>query len=179
MYAVAEHAYRAMLSTQLDQAVLVSGESGAGKTEAAKKVMEYVAAVSGDKPSLGTDVNIKERLLLSNPVLEAFGNAKTCRNDNSSRFGKYMQLLFDYAGVPVGGRLTNYLLEKPRVVTPGQGEQSFHVFYQRLYLLWPCLPQASGASTSSTSFYTYYGRAYYRRAELPRLLPTSRRRQRD
>ena len=59
---MAEHAYRAMLSTQLDQAVLVSGESGAGKTEAAKKVMEYVAAVSGDKPSLGTDVNIKERL---------------------------------------------------------------------------------------------------------------------
>merc|ERR1712185_843590 len=68
VYAVAEDAYRAMLSTHLDQAILVSGESGAGKTEAAKKVMEYIAAVSGDKSTVGTDVNIKDRLLQSNPV---------------------------------------------------------------------------------------------------------------
>jgi len=132
VYAVAEDAYRAMLSTHLDQAILVSGESGAGKTEAAKKVMEYVAAVSGDRTAKGSDVNIKDRLLQSNPILEAFGNAKTIRNDNSSRFGKYMQILFDYSGVPIGGRVTNYLLEKPRVVAPAKDERGFHISYQLL-----------------------------------------------
>ena len=75
-------------------------------------------------------MNIKDRLLQSNPVLEAFGNAKTLRNNNSSRFGKYMELLFDYSGVPCGGRMRNYLLERPRVVAPMEGERSFHIFYQ-------------------------------------------------
>ena len=96
----------------------MSGESGAGKTEAAKKIMEYVAAVSGDRFNRGHEHSVKERLIQSNPVLEAFGNATTVRNNNSSRFGKYMELLFDFDGVPTGGRITKYLLEKPRVVAP-------------------------------------------------------------
>ena len=129
VYAVAEDAYRAMRSTSADQCILVSGESGAGKTEAAKKVMEYVALIS-DRGETASD--IRERLLRSNPVLEAFGNAKTVRNDNSSRFGKYMELLFDYKAVPVGGRITNYLLERPRVVNAAPAERSFHIFYQLL-----------------------------------------------
>ena len=111
VYAVAEDAYRALMSSHIDQCVLISGESGAGKTEAAKKVMEFVAAVS--PAAAAADMSIKDRLLQSNPVLEAFGNAKTTRNDNSSRFGKYMVMIFDYHGRPRGGRITNYLLEKP------------------------------------------------------------------
>ena len=127
VYAVAEDTYRALMSSHRDQCILITGESGAGKTEAAKKVMEYVAAVS--PVVAATDVNVKDRLLQSNPVLEAFGNAKTLRNNNSSRFGKYMTIHFDYEGRPVGGRITNFLLEKPRVVAPAKNERSFHIFY--------------------------------------------------
>ena len=80
--------------------------------------------------SIDQAIYLQDRLLQSNPVLEAFGNAKTLRNNNSSRFGKYMELLFDYSGVPCGGRMRNYLLERPRVVAPMEGERSFHIFYQ-------------------------------------------------
>jgi myosin-1 len=127
VYAVAEEMYRNMLSTHLAQCVLVSGESGAGKTENAKKILSYISAVSS---SADDGDRLKEQLLKSNPVLEAFGNATTVRNNNSSRFGKYMEIQFTLAGAPVGGRVTNYLLEKPRVVSPGEGERNFHIFYQ-------------------------------------------------
>jgi myosin-1 len=126
VYALAEDTYRAMMSTHDNQCVLISGESGAGKTEAAKKFLSFITAVSG---SAQDGDHLKEQLLKSNPVLEAFGNAKTVRNDNSSRFGKYMKLAFDYNGNPVGGNIQNYLLEKPRVVQPGSGERNFHIFY--------------------------------------------------
>ncbi len=117
-----------------DQVVIISGESGAGKTESSKKVcrtwcfcsqqiMQYVAAVSGSTEKVNS---VKSKLLHTNPVLEAFGNAKTMRNDNSSRFGKvlfprsthrqYMDLQFDFHGEPAGGFITTYLLEKARVV---------------------------------------------------------------
>ena len=89
--------------------------------------MEYIAAVSGNRQSLE---DIKNQILQSNPVLEAFGNAKTLRNNNSSRFGKYMEIVFDYSGNPVGGRITNYLLEKPRVVYQQKNERNYHIFYQ-------------------------------------------------
>ena len=127
VYAVAEDTYRALMSSHKNQCILITGESGAGKTEAAKKVMEYVAAVS--PMAHASDINIKDRLLQSNPLLEAVGNAKTIRNNNSSRFGKYMEICVDYHGRPVGGRITNYLLEKPRVVSPARSERSFHIFY--------------------------------------------------
>ncbi|XP_067299391.1 unconventional myosin-Ib isoform X5 [Pseudorasbora parva] len=129
IYALADEAYRSLRDQDKDQCILITGESGAGKTEASKFVMSYVAAVCGK----GQEVNkVKEQLLQSNPVLEAFGNAKTVRNDNSSRFGKYMDIEFDFKGDPLGGVISNYLLEKSRVVKQPRGERNFHVFYQLL-----------------------------------------------
>ncbi|XP_057558147.1 unconventional myosin-Ia [Hippopotamus amphibius kiboko] len=129
LYALANVAYQSLRDQDRDQCILITGESGAGKTEASKLVMSYVAAVCGK----GEQVNsVKEQLLQSNPVLEAFGNAKTIRNNNSSRFGKYMDIEFDFKGSPVGGIITNYLLEKSRVVKQLDGERNFHIFYQLL-----------------------------------------------
>ncbi|XP_069735746.1 unconventional myosin-Ia isoform X2 [Phaenicophaeus curvirostris] len=129
IYAIADDAYRSLRDRDRDQCILITGESGAGKTEASKLVMSYVAAVS----SKGEEVDkVKEQLLQSNPVLEAFGNAKTIRNDNSSRFGKYMDVEFDFKGEPLGGVISNYLLEKSRIVRHVKGERNFHIFYQLL-----------------------------------------------
>ncbi|NP_001362511.1 unconventional myosin-Ia [Canis lupus familiaris] len=129
IYALANVAYQSLRDRDRDQCILITGESGAGKTEASKLVMSYVAAVCGK----GEQVNsVKEQLLQSNPVLEAFGNAKTIRNNNSSRFGKYMDVEFDFKGSPLGGVITNYLLEKSRVVKQLKGERNFHIFYQLL-----------------------------------------------
>ncbi|XP_020734070.2 unconventional myosin-Ia [Odocoileus virginianus] len=129
IYALASMAYQSLRDQDRDQCIVITGESGAGKTEASKLVMSYVAAVCGK----GEQVNsVKEQLLQSNPVLEAFGNAKTIRNNNSSRFGKYMDIEFDFKGSPLGGVITNYLLEKSRVVKQLEGERNFHIFYQLL-----------------------------------------------
>ncbi|ORX51799.1 hypothetical protein BCR36DRAFT_582836 [Piromyces finnis] len=129
IYSVADTAFLNLRDLGQDQCIIISGESGAGKTEASKLIMEYIAAVSGD--SLEVD-KVKSKLLESNPVLEAFGNAKTTRNDNSSRFGKYMDLQFDFLGNPIGGMITTYLLEKSRVVNPAKDERTFHIFYHLL-----------------------------------------------
>lgn len=92
-------------------------------------MLQYIAAASGH---ISTVEGVKDKLLQSNPLLEAFGNAKTNRNDNSSRFGKYMDVQFNFAGAPEGGNILNYLLEKSRVVNQNRGERNFHIFYQLL-----------------------------------------------
>ncbi|XP_067010798.1 unconventional myosin IC isoform X2 [Anabrus simplex] len=129
IYAIADTAYRSLTEENREQCILISGESGSGKTEASKKVLEFIAEASGHRMNVD---NVKDKLLQSNPVLEAFGNAKTNRNDNSSRFGKYMDIEFDFQGSPVGGDILNYLLEKSRVVHQYPGERNFHIFYQLL-----------------------------------------------
>ncbi|CAK6953640.1 unconventional myosin-Ic [Scomber scombrus] len=129
IYALSDNAYRAMRTERKDQCILISGESGAGKTEASKKILLYYAVTCPTNDHMAA---LGDRLLQSNPVLEAFGNAKTLRNDNSSRFGKYMDVQFDFRGAPVGGHILNYLLEKSRVVHQNHGERNFHIFYQLL-----------------------------------------------
>jgi len=129
LYALAEEAYRSMKADGGNQCVLISGESGAGKTEAAKIIMGYISFVTGRSEHVEY---VKSVVLESNPLLEAFGNAKTLRNNNSSRFGKYFEIQFDYNGDPCGGKITNYLLEKSRVVYQQPGERNFHFFYNLL-----------------------------------------------
>lgn len=128
VFATAESAYYNMKAYKENQCVIISGESGAGKTEAAKRIMQYIASVSGGSNSSVEE--IKDMVLATNPLLESFGNAKTLRNNNSSRFGKYLELQFNGQGEPVGANITNYLLEKSRVVGQITNERNFHIFYQ-------------------------------------------------
>uniref|UniRef100_A0A3Q3XF58 Myosin Ic, paralog b n=1 Tax=Mola mola TaxID=94237 RepID=A0A3Q3XF58_MOLML len=129
IYALSDNTYRAMRTERKDQCILISGESGAGKTETYKKILLYYSVTC---PTNDRMASLGDCLLQSNPVLEAFGNAKTLRNDNSSRFGKYVAVQFDFRGAPVGAHILNYLLEKSRVVHQNHGERNFHIFYQFL-----------------------------------------------
>ncbi|CAL8248868.1 unnamed protein product [Lota lota] len=129
IYALADNMYRNMMIDSENQCVIISGESGAGKTVAAKYIMSYVSKVSGGGAKVQ---HVKDIILQSNPLLEAFGNAKTVRNNNSSRFGKYFEIQFSRGGEPDGGKISNFLLEKSRVVSQNQGERSFHIYYQLL-----------------------------------------------
>jgi len=151
VYAIADAAYRAMMSaihsapvqesrvklkvpvTYCDQSILISGESGAGKTESTKIVLKYLTTVGNSLTSVSTNVgSVMDKILQSNPILEAFGNAKTLRNDNSSRFGKYIELNFNKRGTLIGGNICTYLLEKVRIPSQQLGERGFHIFYQLL-----------------------------------------------
>ncbi|GLC37064.1 hypothetical protein PLESTB_001395600 [Pleodorina starrii] len=123
IYMVAAAAFRQMLRNKCSQSLVVSGESGAGKTETTKKAMQYFATLAG-----GTGV--EDQVLETNPILEAFGNAKTLRNHNSSRFGKLIQIHFNGSHHICGATIKTYLLEKSRVVLQLKGERSFHIFYQ-------------------------------------------------
>lgn len=128
IFITAAVAYRQLDENKKSQSCLISGESGAGKTETTKKVLTYLAAVAPGDAQAG-DAGIEERILMSNPLLEALGNAKTLRNNNSSRFGKYIKLEFNTALKIRGCEIVNYLLEKSRVVTQSSMERNYHIFY--------------------------------------------------
>lgn len=143
LFAIAEDAYRCMKSDGKNQTIVVSGESGAGKTVSAKYIMRYFASVeeesdNGDlQTNIGTDhkldmSDVEKQILATNPIMEAFGNAKTTRNDNSSRFGKYLEILFDKETSIIGARIRTYLLERSRLVFQPQTERNYHIFYQIL-----------------------------------------------
>eukprot|EP00921_Rhytidocystis_pertsovi_P005442 GHVQ01009377.1.p1 GENE.GHVQ01009377.1~~GHVQ01009377.1.p1 ORF type:complete len:867 (+),score=136.57 GHVQ01009377.1:255-2855(+) len=128
VFSIARTALDNLHSVHKNQSIIVSGESGAGKTEATKQVMRYFAAAQ----SGNTDVRIQTAVLAANPVLEAFGNAKTMRNNNSSRFGRFMQLQVAKSGGIEFGAVQNFLLEKSRIITQDAADRSYHIFYQLL-----------------------------------------------
>uniref|UniRef100_A0A8C2ZY51 Myosin VC n=1 Tax=Cyclopterus lumpus TaxID=8103 RepID=A0A8C2ZY51_CYCLU len=126
IFAVAEEAYKQMARNHKNQSIIVSGESGAGKTVSARYAMRYFAVVSKS----GSKTHVEDKVLASNPITEAIGNAKTTRNDNSSRFGKYTEISFDRRYRIIGANMRTYLLEKSRVVFQTDNERNYHIFYQ-------------------------------------------------
>ncbi|XP_049930269.1 unconventional myosin-Vc [Epinephelus moara] len=126
IFAVAEEAYKQMARNHKNQSIIVSGESGAGKTVSARYAMRYFAVVSKS----GSKTRVEDKVLASNPVTEAIGNAKTTRNDNSSRFGKYTEISFDRRYRIIGANMRTYLLEKSRVIFQADDERNYHIFYQ-------------------------------------------------
>ncbi|KAL8291895.1 hypothetical protein RQP46_002153 [Phenoliferia psychrophenolica] len=155
VYAVAEQAWQSMLENQeQSQSILVTGESGAGKTENTKKIIQYLAAISADPLPVSTSLDalarrssvlsrsspdaakqlghLERQILEANPILEAFGNAQTVKNNNSSRFGKFVRIFFNPIGAIAGANIDWYLLEKSRVTGRSEHERNFHVFFQLL-----------------------------------------------
>ncbi|XP_050358778.1 unconventional myosin-Va isoform X2 [Nymphalis io] len=126
IFAVSEEAYTKLERERRDQSIIVSGESGAGKTVSAKYAMRYFAAVGGN----ASETQVERKVLASSPIMEAIGNAKTTRNDNSSRFGKFIEIHFDHQYRISGASMRTYLLEKSRVVYQSPGERNYHIFYQ-------------------------------------------------
>ncbi|XP_029025243.1 unconventional myosin-Vb isoform X2 [Betta splendens] len=149
IFAVAEEAFKQMSRDERNQSIIVSGESGAGKTVSAKYAMRYFATVGGSS----NDTNVEEKVMASSPIMEAIGNAKTTRNDNSSRFGKYIQIGFSRNYHIIGANMRTYLLEKSRVVFQAEDERNYHIFYQ---LCASCsLPEFKDLSLSSAEDFTY------------------------
>merc|ERR1719220_1607098 len=134
LWAITETAYRNMLQNLKNQSMLITGESGAGKTENTKKVISYLAMVaSSGKKSDKRDtkkVSLEDQIVATNPILESYGNAKTARNDNSSRFGKFIRIHFTASGKLAGCDIVSYLLEKSRITEQQEVERSYHIFYQ-------------------------------------------------
>merc|ERR1712168_1226907 len=146
IFSIVDNAYQDMLIEHDNQSMLITGESGAGKTENTKKVIQYIAKVAGsekkpgkEEPSPSGVARIKgdldEQVVEANPLLEAFGNAKTTRNNNSSRFGKFIRCHFNQTGKLAGADIESYLLEKNRVIHQGAAERNYHIFYQMLYAM--------------------------------------------
>ncbi|XP_059418243.1 myosin-9-like isoform X2 [Carassius carassius] len=132
IYAITDTAYRSMMQDREDQSILCTGESGAGKTENTKKVIQYLAHVASSHKTKKDQGELEKQLLQANPILEAFGNAKTVKNDNSSRFGKFIRINFDVNGYIVGANIETYLLEKSRAIRQAKEERTFHMFYYML-----------------------------------------------
>merc|ERR1711971_933989 len=153
LWAIAECAYRNMLQNKKDNAMLITGESGAGKTENTKKVITYLAMVAtgGGKKS-EKKVSLEDQIVATNPILESYGNAKTARNDNSSRFGKFIRIHFTTSGKLCGCDIVSYLLEKSRITQQQEVERSYHIFYQ---LLQPHVPTMKAECMVSDDIYDY------------------------
>jgi myosin heavy subunit len=124
VFQIAAAAFHGLRGERTNQSIVISGESGAGKTEATKKCLQFFASAAGSAAE-----GIQDRLLSANPILEGFGNAKTVRNNNSSRFGKWMEVHFNSRAQICGCSIINYLLEKSRVVFQAQQERNYHIFY--------------------------------------------------
>ncbi|BFZ61595.1 class II myosin [Saitoella coloradoensis] len=132
IFATSDIAYHDMMQIHENQSILVTGESGAGKTENTKKVIQYLASIASCDGGQGAPRRLEQQILQANPILEAFGNAQTVRNNNSSRFGKFIKIEFSSDGQISGANIEWYLLEKSRVVHQTNAERNYHIFYQLL-----------------------------------------------
>merc|ERR1711997_917416 len=152
LWAITETAYRNMLQNLKNQSMLITGESGAGKTENTKKVIAYLAQVAASGKKTGKKVSLEDQIVATNPILESYGNAKTSRNDNSSRFGKFIRIHFNAAGKLSGCDIESYLLEKSRITQQQEVERSYHIFYQ---LLQPFVPEMKPKCLVTDDIYDY------------------------
>ena len=152
LWAITETAYRNMLQNSKDQSMLITGESGAGKTENTKKVISYLAMVASSGKKSEKKVSLEDQIVATNPILESYGNAKTSRNDNSSRFGKFIRIHFTAAGKLAGCDIESYLLEKSRITQQQEVERSYHIFYQ---LLQPFVPDMKAKCLLTDDIYDY------------------------
>ena len=156
LFNIADRAYGAMQDKNTPQSIIISGESGAGKTEATKYIMKYLATMTHAPNSSS---QLEEQVLASNPLLESFGNARTLRNDNSSRFGKFIQIKF-HGGHIAGATIQNYLLEKTRIVQQMEGERNYHIFYQLLAS--PLVEERSELELADREGFHYLSKRYIR-----------------
>jgi myosin heavy chain 6/7 len=152
LWAITETAYRNMMTNLKNQSMLITGESGAGKTENTKKVISYLAQVAASGKKTGKKVSLEDQIVATNPILESYGNAKTSRNDNSSRFGKFIRIHFNPSGKLSGCDIESYLLEKSRITQQQEVERSYHIFYQ---LLMPFVPEMREKLLLSEDIYDY------------------------
>ena len=153
VFGVAAAAYRSLMSSGSNQAIIISGESGAGKSEATKQILQFLSTVAGDTAAHVNSRSVCDELLHTAPLLEAFGNAKTVRNDNSSRFGKFMEIFFDEGnGHIAAAKIVNFLLEKSRLTSVAAGERNYHIFYQ----------MCAGMSAADKTKYSVGGAADYK-----------------
>ncbi|XP_037817627.1 myosin heavy chain, muscle isoform X34 [Lucilia sericata] len=156
IFAISDGAYVDMLTNHVNQSMLITGESGAGKTENTKKVIAYFATVGASTKKDESQKNkgsLEDQVVQTNPVLEAFGNAKTVRNDNSSRFGKFIRIHFGPTGKLAGADIETYLLEKARVISQQSLERSYHIFYQ---IMSGSVPGVKDMCFLSDNIYDYY-----------------------
>ena len=152
LWAITETAYRNMLTNGKDQSMLITGESGAGKTENTKKVIAYLAMVATSGKKHAKKASLEDQIVATNPIMESYGNAKTSRNDNSSRFGKFIRIHFTTSGKLAGCDIQSYLLEKSRITQQQEVERSYHIFYQ---MLQPFVPDLKDRCLLSDDIYDY------------------------
>jgi len=153
IFGVAEGSYQGMMNGGKNQSILITGESGAGKTENTKKVISYFASIGASTKRKEGEAGLEDKIVQTNPVLEAWGNAKTVRNDNSSRFGKFIRIWFNQAGKLSGGDMVTYLLEKSRLTFQAELERCYHAFYN---IMSDAIPDCKAKCHLTDNIYDYW-----------------------
>ncbi len=154
VFAIADSAFALLMEEKRNQSIIISGESGAGKTENTKLILQYLAMRTQSQGVSGGGQSVEQKILQASPVMEAFGNARTVRNNNSSRFGKFIEILFNSQMQIEGAVIEQYLLEKSRLVKQGEGERNYHIFYELCFAEDKELVQALSLSHPRDFYYT-------------------------